>query len=303
MNQAEKLREFNKLYIAYPRFSALLKEIERIHMESKYKSEPLCMMITADTGAGKSTLIDKYKNKWLPEYDEEGVCIPVLVAEVPLPATISALLSALLNALGALNPSRGKVEDRRRRLIELLKRCQVQLIILDEFQHLIERGTPNKIANVADWIKSLINESGLPFLLVGVPSAKTLLHQSEQLARRFKIRRELCPLDYVKNPDEFTKLLKFFDSKLPFDYPAGLAEPKLALPIFLASKGVFGHLSTLLQEGCELASARQSVRLEKEDLADAFDAFLSETLQLRANPFRISRPEAEKWLTTLGDKR
>lgn len=294
------LHALNHIYIQYPRFTALLFEIERVHQESEIASEPLCMMITGNTGVGKSTLIDQYIKKWPRELSDEGIRIPVLKAEVPLPSTISALVSELLMALGALNPMRGKVEERRARLVELLRRCGVKLIILDEFQHLVERGTPSKIANVADWIKSLINEVGIPFVLVGMPSARAVLEHSDQLARRFKIRREIILLDLARDPGEFHKLLELFDQLLPFSKPAGLMETNLAARIFLATKGVFGHLVTLLREAGRIALITHSARMEVDHMEEAFDLYLSETLQLRANPFQISDKEAAQWIAGLG---
>ena len=72
-------------------------------------------------------------------------------------------------ALGAGFPDRGSIEEKRIKLLELLRRCKTRLIILDEFQHLVERGTRPRIEAVADAIKTLINQSGIPIILVGHP--------------------------------------------------------------------------------------------------------------------------------------
>ncbi|MBM5575316.1 TniB family NTP-binding protein [Deefgea sp. CFH1-16] len=299
LKMSDSLLALKNIYIQYPRFTALLSEVERVHQESDISSEPLCMILTGETGTGKSTLIAQYLKRWPREVTDEGLRIPVLKAEVPLPATISAMVSSMLGALGAVNPTRGKVEERRIRLVELVRRCGVRLIILDEFQHLVERGTPSKIAQVADWIKSLINELGIPFVLVGVPTAKAVLEHSDQLARRFKIRRGIMPMDFIKSPQEFMKLLELYDQKLPFSKQSGLAEPGIAERVFLATRGVFGHLATLLQEAGRLALLEHSVRLESKYLEQAFDLYLAETMKLRANPFTISSKEVERWITNL----
>lgn len=294
-----RLRRLHTIFVQYPRFAKLLSEMRRVHTEADLLIEPLCMMVTGESGVGKSTLIAEYTKDWPRCELEEGVHVPVLKAEVPLPATISALATQLLRALGIRNPGTGTIEHRRGRLVWMLRKCGVRLVILDEFQHLVERGTSNRIQIVADWVKSVINETKIPFILVGMPSAKSVLEHSAQLARRFRIRREIAPFDWIQRPAEFEKLLKLLDDQLPLSGRSGLASAEIASRLYLATKGNFAILTTLLRDSGRTALLQGCARLELAHLAESYDSLLAEELALRANPFRIANREIEKWMAAM----
>jgi hypothetical protein len=294
-----RLRRLHTIFVQYPRFAKLLREIKRVHTEADLLVEPLCMMVTGNSGVGKSTLIAEYARHWPRNDVDDGVQVPVLKTEVPLPATISGLATQLLRALGVPNPGAGTVDHRRWRLVSMLKKCAVQLVILDEFQHLVERGSRRRIETVADWIKSVINETKIPFVLVGMPSARSALEHSAQLARRFRIRREIEPFDWVMQPVEFEKLLQLLDDQLPFPNRAGLASAEIAPRLHLATRGNISVLTTLLRDSGRSALLSGSARLELAHLAESYDSLLAEELALRENPFRISDREVEKWIATL----
>ncbi|KPC52282.1 TniB family NTP-binding protein [Amantichitinum ursilacus] len=300
--QLAKIIQINKIYIAYPRFQRILFEIQRIQEESHATRTPRCMLITGETGVGKSSLIAQYIKMNPSGKSIDGRVMPVLKIEVPLPATISALITAMLEALSADFANTGTLSKRRSNLVSLMTGCGVKLVIIDEFQHLVERGSDIKIGNVADWIKSLINETNIPIVLVGVPTAMAVLEHSPQLARRFPMRREIKPFDFVREPSEFMKLLEHFDEQLPFARISGLADPDLAPRLFLASKGVFGHLAFLIQEASRFCLLAGSARLEKVHFVDAYALYGAPLAKGGENPFKISAEQVLSRIAKLRSK-
>lgn len=295
----ELLKKVATIRIRYPLFNAILADMDRCLTESPDLREPLCMLITGDTGVGKSTLIDTFHGMHPPHSTEEGTEIPVLVASVPLPATIGGLFSSMLYAMGAPFPDRGNIEFKRRRLIELLRRCHTRLVILDEFQHLVERGKRQRIEAVADAIKSLINQSDIPFLLVGMPAAHSVLEYSPQLAGRFPLRPKLPSFNWLERPSDFERLLACFEQALPFEKPSGFCDDTLPARFYLATGGNFRSFTTLIHDASRTVLMNDGVRIEREQLIQSYDKLLAANRRLRVNPFKEKNTAIEHWVDQL----
>ena len=83
------------------------------------------------------------------------------------------------------------------RLIQYIKHCQVQLVILDDFHHLIDKETNRVLETVSDWLKVLIKETGVMFLVVGIEGkVEQILEANPQLSRLFAVRETLEPFRY-----------------------------------------------------------------------------------------------------------
>ena len=90
------------------------------------------------------------------------------------------------------------------RLIKLLKACQVELVILDDFHHLIDTETDRVLAKVSDWLKVLIKETGIPFLVVGMEGkVERILRANAQLSRLFAARETLLPFAWQPEATEY----------------------------------------------------------------------------------------------------
>ena len=71
--------------------------------------------------------------------------------------------------------------------------CRLELIIIDEFQHLIERKSLKILKETANSIKSLIVETKIPMALFGMPYSSVILDSVSQLSSRFERRRTISP--------------------------------------------------------------------------------------------------------------
>lgn len=94
----------------------------------------------------------------------------------------------------------------------------MELFILDEFQHFIDRDSNSILNTAAGWLKSLIDNSGKPVVLLGMPYCNIILRASGQLERRFTMRVSLEPFGWntEAEQDEFRMFLCCLDEKLPF---------------------------------------------------------------------------------------
>src|SRR5688572_3970894 len=154
--------------IRYPRFNELHREIQRCQTLSRTAGEPQCMALEGVPGAGKSTLVADFARAFPRVETEAGTQVPVFYLETPSPVTVKGMAATMLERLGDPAAHRGALWSMNSRLIKLMQACDVQLAILDDFHHLIDTETNRILQKVSDWLKVLIKESGIPFLVVGI---------------------------------------------------------------------------------------------------------------------------------------
>ena len=78
--------------------------------------------------------------------------------------------------------TRGELIDR---LDTQINGTKVEAIFIDEFQNAIENGTDNIIWNTSELIKTLINLSGRPICLFGMPYSEQVIQANPALISRF----------------------------------------------------------------------------------------------------------------------
>jgi len=84
----------------------------------------------------------------------------------------------------------------------LLKLCEIELLLIDEFQHFYYANSIVEFRKISDWLKNLISNTGLAVVLAGLPEAELVVRSNEQLDRRFSTRLALTPFD-LDSPHEF----------------------------------------------------------------------------------------------------
>lgn len=172
-----------RIHITFPRFGSVLDKIAYCHEHSKIAAEPECLLITGVQGAGKTTLCKAYARRYPRTQTREGRIIPVLSTFVPSITTKKSLPTRLLHALGDGAAEKGTSVNQTLRIIKLVRDCGVEMIILDEFQHFIDSDSNAVLVNISNWLKDLINETGKPVALVGMPHSEVVLAANPQLGR------------------------------------------------------------------------------------------------------------------------
>lgn len=115
------------------------------------------------------------------------------------------------------------------------------MVILDEAQHIIDRDSTKILFSSTNWLKTFIEDTGIPMVLVGLPELKTVIKSNEQLRTRFDPKdNRLLPFNINGNVPHLSlsKFLSMVDMKLPFPNPSNLNDPSITEIIFLASSGV-----------------------------------------------------------------
>lgn len=304
MTAAQRLKIANQIYISYPRFKEILGAIEYCHHFSCCKDEPECMFLSGSTGVGKTTIYRTYASKYPRQITPAGTNIPILAVTIPAPATVKTVVSKLLWQLGDPAYDKGSTGKQTIRLIGLMKDCGVQLLILDEFQHFIDRDSAKVLKTVSDWLKTLILDTNLPIILIGLPEAEQILQLKchSQLSRRFANRCYLGP--FVWQPDngeEFRTFLHLLESQLPLESASYLSELDLARRFYYASDGVIAYVMKLIRYGTYLALQQHREQLDLGILAVAFEKYVHADKAGKVNPFlsdefQLQEPEAQSAL-------
>lgn len=285
-----RIERANTAIIRYPRFKELHRAIRQCQDISRSAGEPQCMSLEGVTGAGKSTLIKAYAQAF-PRVDTEwGTSIPIFYMETPSPVTVKGMAASMLEQLGDPFAHRGALWSMNSRLIRLLIACEVELVILDDFHHLVEADTNRILLSVSEWLKVLIKETGVPFLVVGIEGrVEQILKANDQLSRLFAERKVLLPFTWdVNTPDTITEFAQFaqyaeraLDMPVVTPWPSG----EWLYRLHYATDGVVANIMNLLRYAQLQAMERHSSNVEASDLASAFERRLAKHLQERPNPF------------------
>ncbi|AZN40416.1 TniB family NTP-binding protein [Paenibacillus albus] len=287
MDEAARLKIIRDLRVYHPRFNRAL-EIMRLCHKSKTSGVGLqCAIIEGLPGVGKSELIKAYlKDYHEVTYSKDSTIRKILSAEISSPAKINSFVEDMLAKLGDYNPTSGTRGNKNTRLVELINDCGVELIILDEFQHFMNRHNQKVNYEVADCFKSIINRTNVPVVLFGIQDdAYTVIKSNSQLKDRFSIRFNLNPFGLEDNERvrEFRMLLHRIDDELPFLERSNLADPAIFQRLYDATNGVMRPLMKLIGEAASNAIMASRDRIELEDFKQAM--IMHNCLGTGKNPF------------------
>lgn len=270
MTVDEKEEYVDKMVIVYPLMKEILSEIEECRKSSNRLSEVKSMFISGGSRYGKTVITRVYMRNYPDIVTEEATFKPVLYVKVPAPAYLGALKSAVLKYLG--DPFYDKVLRGYQidaRIANLLEKCKVRLIILDEFQHLVEGNRHKVLVDSSDWFKNLIDDCGISVVFTGLPYGERVLTENEQLGNRVKIRRTLKPFEF--GDKDFRSLLNQFDLQLPLAEKSDLAQEGNWQRIYLATGGIIGFVKCLLTEATKLAAMKNLSCINDEILYKAYN--------------------------------
>jgi hypothetical protein len=286
----------NNVLIRYPRFKALHHDIHECLEMSRLCNEPHCMSLEGVTGAGKSTLVRDYTALFPRTEQADGSRIPIFYTETPSPVTVKGMAVTMLARLGDPAAYYGTLWSLNFRLIRLMVACQVELVILDDFHHLIDQATNRILEQVSDWLKVLIKETGIPFLVVGIDGkVERILDANAQLSRLFAVRQILEPFSCDPNDEasvqEFGRFTSYAEQIIATPLTTTLPRLELLHRLHYATDGVVGNLMNLLRYSAWLTRQQHQETISLPLLAAAFEKRLSKHVKGKTNPFQTPSNE------------
>lgn len=297
LSKKEKVDIIEKYCVITQQIKEIINDIKEQRELAKltgYEEQPNSILVTAETGMGKTKLIKEYLKKYndvrTEHYDGgEKTIMPVLFASVPDDTGVRAAPMEILHALGDPLYNKGTRAELNIRFARDAKNCGIELIVIDEFQNAIETGTDKVVYRVAEWIKTIINKTNIPVVLLGMPWALDVLELNSQLESRFPIKHHI-KMYGQDNFDEWRKFLKKIDNKMPFDKESGLSNKDLAFRLLAVSKGRIGILmKRIIRPAAHEALAKNKNQIPVEYLLNASIKYCK--IPKESNPLSLEHVE------------
>lgn len=292
MTKKERLKIIRCFQVTIPRTEDIIDYISDSHSSYDGFNEPDHIYISGETGVGKTTISKIYEKSHPREETDTDDIVPVLRIDTPVPATCKELVTELLDKLGDPKADIGShnIGQKTRRLVAMLRACQTELIIIDEFQHFIHRRRRNALGEVSDWLKNLTNQIQIPMVLIGLPDSEHVILENQQLRRRFSERYKIEPFGWSTKAQkrEFKRLLKEIDNCLPFDHELGLWQGDMPLRFFDSCKGTLGHLIKLIRKAAKIAIMNDAPTIYMETFAESWKKAVKPDIGDITNPFEVS---------------
>lgn len=297
--QKEKLNEFRDVFIEYPIITTVFNDFDRLRLGKGLSGEKPCMLLNGDTGTGKTALIKQYKERHLPQLINGVMNHPVLVSRIPSNPTLESTLAELLKDLGQVGSTERKLRVNGTRLttslIKCLKTCGTELIIIDEFQELIEHNQGKKRREIANRLKYINDEAGVSIVLVGMPWAEKIADEP-QWSSRLLVRRQLPYFKLSENPKHFVQLIIGLANRMPFTEKPNLSEQATVFALFSLSKGCFRTLKYFLDDAVLYALMDNAKTLTTRHLVKAFEVLFPDVANLFTLPVaEITASEVERY--------
>lgn len=271
VDMAVRRHALRELFVEQAPTAAIAKKIDKARSDRDALSEPTCMLVTGETGVGKSAFLKHYA-AGCPSRREAGCLVqPVVYVELQSKMTLLSAAKALARALEDPSGGKGGLADLTFRVSDQIKAQRVEVVILDEFQHIVETGelTVNK---VADWFKQVAKERNVPFVMAGMPTASRVIERHAQFADITRHRITLGNFDWETRAgrDAYREFLALVDRELPFDGVAGIADRETARLLFDASAGRMRPLIDLIKQSAIHAMERGAANVGQGDLAAGY---------------------------------
>lgn len=285
-NYSKIARSIGRAFIQFDHVKAILEKLRDLVETDFDMGEPDILFIVGDPGTGKTWLAKRFAADYPRREHDTFTNVRVLLVSVPAKCSLKRLPGAILEALGSPLWNVGDEEQRSHQLETLLKKCGVKLVILNEANHLIDRGKAKSHYLLADWIKLISERAGVPFVLVGIPRLKVLLDVNEQLADRVREVVTIEPFGVdARCKNQMITALQSFDLLLDGIDRIPLADPENARLFTFATAGRLRRIRRMLVESVHVASEMPSPRIDLPVLARVFREHIFKGAADARNPF------------------
>lgn len=212
------------------------------------KGDPQLLPVFGPTRVGKTTLLNHSIREIIEQRGDEKSVISVVS---PKHLTGRALPDACLAAIGmSATMFRNHVAATDAFIKAVYKRDSC-LIVFDETQHMLERGSSTTVRAAADFLKLISDQTDASIVISGLPSSAGLFQANEQLADRARRPVHFYPYDWHGSDYKcfrasLAAALEYLDDQgwKTFD----VKDSKFARRMYVATAGRFGLIRKIFME-------------------------------------------------------
>lgn len=289
ISDGERRTAANRIFVPRGFTDEFLQEMQDLRDGAKEGAEASCLVVVGERGVGKSAFLKRYAEDHPPVIVDDGFVRtrtrPVVYVSFPSSPTLKGAAEAFLQALCGDASIRGSRSTLTLRIKEQLKLLHVELVIADEFQHVRDEGVRGP-SEVADWLKDIIKQTNVPFVLSGMPETVNIIQANDQLESLTLEPTIISPYSWDDQPSRvaWKALLAEIDKALPFVERSELASTETARELYNCTRGYLRQLVTLLRIATNRAIRNQATRLIWDDLAAGYNRMPKSEL-VKGNPF------------------
>lgn len=252
MTSAKQLRiSIETCEIPHPLFLAQYQPLRQRIEDALDGAASRIERLVGPSRAGKSMLIEKLGRDFPATKVNGRRQVPVLVVKLKTPVTPKLLPSYVLEALGLPAPENAKLGTLNAHMQRQLNLAGTRVVLFEEVNHLVERGTRVMPAEAGDWFKVLADTQNRTVVLSGIPLLERLVQQHTQLRQRASAPRWLMPYD-SRLPDNLQAfhacVATYANLFREAGFPIELQARALTYQCYLLSGGLIGVVSFFMNE-------------------------------------------------------
>ena len=258
LSPEEKLLWLNNFeFILTPDLNKLYAKLERIRA---YRSlgQQRGLLIGGPSGMGKTSALNALTMLYEPEITDEVTVVPIIKIDAPANNRSSrTLFRRILNALGLTFSSTESEDELFDTALAFLDACQVELIIIDEIEHMKQREHRRQLLDLSNQTR------GIPIICASC-NPVVWTEGDPEIAGRWNDLFIIEPY----TPERLAALLTYLEILIPFSSPSNLDEFWIqkegdtkeegpATFIYNATKGVLRDVMILVRDACRYAIEKE----------------------------------------------
>jgi DNA transposition AAA+ family ATPase len=235
-----------------------LEQVCKLHdwLEGKRRSRQSCRVV-GESRTGKTVACDSYRlrHKPIQEVGKPPI-VPVVYIQPPQECSSGELFRVLIEHL-KYKMVKGTVGEIRSRTLQILKRCGVEMLIIDE----ADRLKPKTFADVRDFFDNL----GISVILVGTDRLDAVIKRDEQVYNRFRACYRFGKLQ----GNEFKETVEIWEQDvLRLPVPSNLASKPMLKILGEATGGYIGLMDMILREAGIRALEKGLTKIDRATLEE-----------------------------------
>ncbi len=294
-----RLQQIARIFVDRTSTQNIEKRLGKIRADRLIAAEPTCMIITGKTGVGKTTFLQRYRDMHGAEYRDENQNLirPVFYFSLQARATPLTTAQQMVGELVSADAAKGSLKNLTDIVKHHLLAQRVELVICDEFQHIVKSGGTIATYQAAEWVKEVVKDTRVPYVMAGMPSIEAkpgqpakeggvvaIIETNDQLKSLTPFRTTISSFNFntVDERTTFREFLAEIDDNLPFNEYSMLGQPSVQLEngeachgisdaIYSVTRGYLRPLNLLLREAATMAIDNGHDRIETADLRDAVE--------------------------------
>lgn len=240
-----------------------LNQVEALHnwLEGKRLSKQSCRVV-GESRTGKTIACNAYKLRHKPiQKSGQLPIVPVVYIQIPQECGAKDLFQSIIEHL-KYQMTKGTVAEIRDRTLKVLKRCGVEMLIIDE----ADRLKPKTFAEIRD----IFDKLDIAVVLVGTDRLDAVIKRDEQVYNRFRA----CHRFGKFAGDEFSQTLDIWERQvLKLPVASNLSSKRMLKILGQATGGYIGLLDMILRETAIRALKKGLQKIDLDTLKEVAEGY------------------------------